>query len=135
MIMTKIEQGRIEWDADFMSLADDFIDKKVRLGLRSRYTPAASNSSSKPSYYGRGTIGKGFRSQGQSGQRYGAGRGNSGKPLYGAVCWQWNNGTCTYGENCKRWHVCRTCADAGKLGEQHKASACGNSGSKPKPSV
>ena len=51
MIMTKIEQGRIEWDADFMSLADDFIDKKVRLGLRSRYTPAASNSSSKSSYY------------------------------------------------------------------------------------
>ena len=123
MIMVKIEQGRIGWDADFSSFAQDFVDKKVRLSMRTRYTGASSSSSYKPRYSDKG-AGKGFRG---SGQKNSWGKG---KPLYGAVCWQWNVGTCTYGDNCKRWHVCKTCAEQGKLGEQHKSSTHDRSGAR-----
>ena len=36
MIMVKIEQGRIGWDTDFTSLAEDYVNKKVRLSMRTR---------------------------------------------------------------------------------------------------
>ena len=128
MIMIKIEQDRIGWDADFTSLAQDFVDKKVRLSMKTRYTGASSSSSYKSRYPDRG-VGKGFRGSGQKNN------GGKGKPLYGAVCWQWNVGTCTYGDNCKRWHVCKTCAEQGKLGEQHKSSTHDRSVSRPYPAV
>ena len=124
MMMVKIEQGRLGWDADFANFAQDFVDKKVRLSMRTRYTGASSSSSYKSRYPDKG-AGKGFRS---SGQKNSWGKG---KPLYGAVCWQWNVGTCTYGDNCKRWHVCKSCAEQGK---QHKSSTHDRSSSRPYPS-
>ena len=127
MVMVKVEQGRVNWGTDFAALADDFIDKKVRLGLRNKYASGGSSSSYKYNY-GK-SVGKGFRGQYQRSST------SKGKPLYGAVCWQWNSGSCTYGDNCKRWHVCRICADAGKLGEQHKASTHGSSSSRPQSRV
>ena len=125
LIMTKIEQERLHWGSDFMALASDFIDKKVRLSMKSKYTPSSNSgaSSYRSSFYGK-DIGKGFRGQDQ---RYRSGKG---KPLYGAICWQWNTGTCTYGDNCRRWHVCKSCAEAGKLGEQHKSSSHDSSGTR-----
>ena len=113
LVMTKIEQGRINWDEDFSVLAEDFIDRKIRLGFRSRFASSAANSTSNRGY----STARSFRG---SNQRGGYSRR---KPMYGAVCYQWNAGTCSYGEECKRWHVCKTCADAGKLGEKHKASS------------
>ena len=34
LILTKIEQGRVKWSDDFSALAEDFINKKVRLNLK-----------------------------------------------------------------------------------------------------
>ena len=45
------------------------------------------------------------------------------KSLYNSVCKQWNFGTCSFGDRCNRWHVCWTCAEAGKVGEAHRASS------------
>ena len=129
LVMVKLEQDRENWASDFTGLAEAFIDKKVRLGLRSKTASSgASSSYSKSSSYGK-DFSKGFRGQSQ---RNSAGRG---KPLFGAICWQWNHSSCTYGDNCKRWHVCKACAEAGKLGENHKASSHDSSGSRTKPRV
>ena len=71
MMMVKIEQGRLGWDADFASFAQDFVDKKVRLSMRSRYTGASSSSSNKSRYPDRG-AGKRvsrLRSEKQRGKR------------------------------------------------------------------
>ena len=125
VVMVKIEQGRANWFTDFSSLAENFIDKKVRLSWKSK-SYASGSSSYKGGYNGKGFnkgYSKGFRG---SGAKYNEGRG---KPLYGAVCWQWNYGTCSYGEDCKRWHTCKKCAEAGKLGEPHKASTHESAGS------
>ena len=115
MMMVMIEQGRASWAKDFSSLAENFVDKKVRLGFRAKSFSSNTGSSYKGGNFGKG-FGKGFKG---SGFRGNAGRG---KPLYGAVCWQWNFSTCTYGNDCRRWHICKTCADSGKMGEQHKVS-------------
>ena len=125
LMMIKIEQGRLDWDDDFAALAEDFIDKKVRLAFRSKYARSSNSSAG-----GRGfSSGKSFKS---SNQKNGF---NRNRPLYGAICFQWNSGTCSYGEECKRWHVCKTCADSGKLGEKHKASSHDSSGGIPKKKV
>ena len=113
LVMTKIEQGRINWDEDFSVLAEEFIDRKIRLGFRSKFACSAGNSASNRSF----SSARSFRG---SNQRGGFSRN---KPMYGVICYQWNAGTCSYGEECKRWHVCKTCADAGKLGEKPKASS------------
>ena len=126
MLMTKIEQGRADWSTDFSSLADNFIDKKVRLRYRNS---GANGSSSYRGGYGNKSFGKGFGKGFKGAARFNTGRG---KPLYGAVCWQWNFGTCTYGSDCKRWHTCKSCADAGKLGEYHKATTHESSNAKSK---
>ena len=34
--MTKLEQGRYGWATDFAELANEYIDKKVRLSLKSK---------------------------------------------------------------------------------------------------
>ena len=128
LVMVKLEQDRLNWASDFSALAEAFIDKKVRLGLRSKYASSASSTYSKSSNYAKG-FNKGFKGQGQ---RNSAGRG---KPMYGVICWQWNYSSCTYGEDCKRWHVCKACAEAGKLGESHKASSHDSSGSRTRPRV
>ena len=130
MVMTKIEQDRLNWGSDFVAIEEAFIDKKVRLGLRSKFTSSGA-SSYKSSYYGK-SVGKGFKGQYQKSSK------DKGKPIFGAICWQWNVGTCSYGDACKRWHVCKVCAEEGKLGEKHKSStheSGGGSGSRYKPRV
>ena len=128
LVMVKIEQGRLDWASEFSGLAEGFIDKKVRLSLKSKRYPACASSSYRSGYSNK-NIGKGYSSSFK-------GNGDSGrnKSLHEVICWQWNNGTCTYGDNCKRWHVCRVCAEAGKLGELHKASTHDSSGSRARPS-
>ena len=132
LVMVKLEQGRVEWTADFVQLAENYIDKKVRLSLKARNASGAPSSSR--SGYGRGN--------GYSGRSFGKGfsagnRGYSGrsKSLYNSVCKQWNYGTCSYGERCNLWHVCWSCAEVGKTGELHKASSHftsgGGSGGRP----
>ena len=127
VMLTKIEQRRIDWTADFSGLAENYIDKKVRLSMKAKRYPAGASSSYKANYSTR-NIGKGYGANFRSN----AASGNN-RSLHGVICWQWNSSTCTYGDNCKRWHVCRTCADAGKLGEPHKASTHAGSGSRSRP--
>ena len=127
LMLIKIEQGRIDWTTDFSGLAENFIDKKVRLSIKAKRYPAGASSSYKAGYSSK-NIGKGYGTNFKSNIT----SGNS-KSLHGVICWQWNNGTCTYGDNCKRWNVCRVCADAGELGEPHKASTHVSSGSRARP--
>ena len=122
LIMVKIEQNRVNWSANFPALADNFVDKKIRLSLKSK-----SSIVTGPSYKVNTCLGK---DAGVSRNGFISNKSNS---IYSVVCWQWNFSSCTYGENCKRWHVCRTCADAGKLGEAHKASSHDSYSPEPKP--
>ena len=119
IVMVKIEQGRINWRADFEALAESFIDKKVRLSVKSKNLNGAN--SSKSGFYNKGygfnkNAGKGFN------KKY----PGKNKPVYSSVCKQWNYGTCSYGDRCNRWHCCWTCAENGKIGEAHKASSHNN---------
>ena len=118
LTMTKIEQGRLDWEDDFAVLAEDFIDRKIRLNFKSKFGRSINNNAGSRGF----GFGRGAKNQGQKGGF------NRSRPLYGAICFQWNAGTCSFGEDCKRWHVCKTCADAGKLGEKHKASSHDGSG-------
>ena len=131
LVLLKIEQGKVDWDEDFTAIADTFIEKKVRATLRARQA-ATGSGASRANGYGRG-AGYSSRNQGQRNNfqgnpSHGSGRG---KPIYGAICWQWNTGTCSYGANCKRWHCCKTCAEAGKLGEQHRSASHEGQGPSP----
>ena len=126
IMLLKIEQGVLTWESDFSVLAENFIDKKVRSSLRSRGATSGTSGTAKTGNY----IGKGFNKYSKSSSPRGnAGRGRS---LHGAVCWQWNYTNCTYGNDCKRWHVCKSCAEDGKLGEKHKASSHDRARQKPK---
>ena len=122
LVMIKVEQGRIDWNADFPSLANDYIDKKVRQSLRSRSKPTGSNS------YSRGNFRGNFRGFGKGyGNASGKSSYNRSSPTYNSVCKQWNQGTCSYGDDCRRQHVCWTCHEAGKTDQHHKASTHGTS--------
>ena len=120
VIILKIEQGVLDWESDFSALAENFVDKKVKMSIKSKGGATGTGSAYRP---GKG-YGKGFR--GSSASYAGKGKG-----LHSAICWQWNFSSCTFGSNCKRWHVCKSCAEAGKLGEQHKASSHESSSSRP----
>ena len=111
LVMVKLEQGRIKWDADFTILADKYIEQKVRQTLKSK-SQGTGNS------YRGGNKGQG---KGQGNRNSAKGRNNAALSL---ICFQWNKGSCSFGADCKRWHVCRTCAESGKPGERHKASGC-----------
>ena len=116
LAMVKIEQGKIDWKHKFSLLANEFVDKKVRQNLRAKaYAPGGG-------YSGRGNSA--FRGTGRGAGNYNGNRGQAGgnRP-FNVVCWQWNNGNCTYGERCRRMHCCRICADRGKWGELHTASS------------
>ena len=119
LVMLKLEQGKFDWKTNFTVLANQFLDKRVRQSLRSKGTSAgASGTSGK--FSGKKSYGKG---SGNPRFRQGGNYAGKGKSLYTFICKQWNGGTCTYGDRCKLWHVCWSCAEAGKLGELHKASS------------
>ena len=80
-------------------------------GPSSNANPSMRNSAT---YRGRGR-GAGYSNTNR-------GQFSSGRPLSAGLCYQWNNGNCTYGVDCKRWHTCSYCANGGKLGEKHQAS-------------
>ena len=115
IVMVKLEQGRFDWDEDFTVLAEQYIDKKVRLNLRSRGSSYGNKSNPNN------------RSFGKSSSNSRNDRNFNSKPAFPGVCRNWNFSTCTYGERCNRSHVCLSCAAAGKPGEQHKASSHENS--------
>lgn len=117
-IMTKVEQKRINWKSDFISMADDFIIKKLRQLLRPKASSAAADRSFRRGFV-RGPSSHPGR--GQSSQV-------SNKPTYIFPCRQWNFGTCSYGSGCNRSHTCWTCSDKGKTGENHKAQTHFTSG-------
>ena len=118
LVMVKLEQGRVSWSTDFAGMADQFVDKKVRQNLRVRGASLGTGSSYKTSFSNRNSVGKGFSNFNKSNANV-----NRNKSLYGVICKQWNNGSCSYGDRCKRWHVCWSCAESGKMGEPHKASS------------
>ena len=117
LVMVKVEQGRMDWSTDFALVADQFLDKKVRLNLRGRGAAAGTNSSSARTSYSK-NFGKGFSAKGKF-----SSFSNKSKSLYSLICRQWNYGTCGYGDRCRKWHACWSCAEAGKPGEEHKASS------------
>ena len=118
LVMIKVEQGRLDWDSDFSLLAQQFLDKKVRLNLKSKSSATGTNIS-KASTSGK-TFGKGFTNP-RGGRAFS--NSNRNKSMYAMVCRQWNYGSCSYGDNCRKWHVCWSCAEGGKPGEQHRASS------------
>ena len=123
LVMFKLEQGRYDWDVDFTVLANQYLETKVRQNLLKSRGVSSGGYSSRQNYRGAG------RGSGSSLYNQDNGRRTS------FICYQWNNGECSYGSNCRRWHCCLSCAKRGKLGEQHKASTHSNnnsSGSKGK---
>ena len=92
--------------------------KKVRLSLKSKNS--AGLSSYRPGNYNGGYNNnrRGFSKGTGYTDRRATGKNSS---LYNSVCRQYNFGTCKYGNKCRLWHVCWTCAEAGKPGEFHRA--------------
>ena len=129
-MMVKIEQDRINWWSNFTALADEYVDKKVRLSLRAKSTAAQSADTN----YHFKTVNQRCLGKDRGGSNYNfQDKSGNSKLLQNVICWQWNYSSCSYGDNCKRWHACRTCAEAGKLGEPHKASSHENCSLKAKP--
>ena len=127
IVMLKIEQNRLDWNSDFIKLGKEYLDNKVRLSLRTKNVSASSESSYRPSgrNYSRGASGS-------NSNRYND--LNRNKAVQSLICHQWNAGTCSFGVECRRWHTCKTCAEAGKIGQKHKAVSHDSSSGKPKPS-
>ena len=136
--MTKIEQGRLEWSADFMSLAKQFVDRKVRQSLKPRGATSSgtygnrgnsrgfggSNSYSRQNFnrYGNNFSNSNSSNSSNSNRNY----NSNSRSQYNIalVCRLWNAGSCSFGIECKRWHCCYKCFEAGKVGEAHKATEC-----------
>ena len=117
IMMLKIEQGRLNWGSNFTAMADQFLEKKVRNSLREKSYKSGTGSSYETS--SNRNSGKGFESS-----RYGYSGSNTGKSntSISVICRLWNSGFCSFGAECKRWHVCLACAEQGRLGEPHMAS-------------
>ena len=114
IMMVKIEQDRINWLADFTALANNYVDKKVRLSLKAKSSSGISNYVKNSSH----------KSQVISAEEDNDSQCNivdKDRSVHKFICWQWNYSSCSFGDNCKRWHACRECAEAGRLGESHKA--------------
>ena len=127
LVMVKLEQGRCDWATNFTELAEEYIDKKIRQNFKAK---SGSGSSKAGSYYRKSSgnsYNNSYSNYNKNGGR-GFNRNYSGKSkmLHNSICKQWNSGTCSYGDKCNRWHVCWTCAEAGKVGEMHKSSSHGN---------
>ena len=114
MVMHRLEQGKIEWTSNFLAKANLFIDRKVRRNLRGSNNSEGGNKSNSKFYS------KGARRARNS---YNSNSYSKSKSSYPGVCWNWNFGTCSFAERCNRLHVCHSCTEAGKPGEQHKASS------------
>ena len=111
---------------NFDILAEDFIDKKVRLSLKAK-SSAGTNSYRTGNYNGGyNNSRKGYSKGTGFNDKRATGKNSS---LYNSVCRQYNFGTCKYGTKCNLWHVCWTCAEAGKPGEFHQALTHSNSSS------
>ena len=108
LVMVKLEQGRIEWDANFTTLANEFMERKMKQSLKARVAAAGASNTNR----------QGYRNSGKS---FG-GPSYDNKFKISLICYQWNNGDCSYGEDCKKWHCCLSCAKRGKIGEPHKAN-------------
>ena len=120
LTMVKIEQGRLNWDSDFTALANQFLDKKVRMNLRLRNSSVNSNSNrSSNNHFGKGS--------GNFSNGYNSNINRNFPSPISVICRLWNGGICSFGADCKRWHVCLSCAKEGKLGEKHKAATHGES--------
>ena len=123
LTMVKIEQKRLEWKADFAALGEEYLDRKVRLNLRTKGTSAGSNDSYKS--YGRSSNSANFNPNRSYNDvnKVNSNRFSNDFNRYklSLICHQFNAGACSYGDNCKRWHTCKSCATAGKIGEKHKA--------------
>ena len=147
IVMVKLEQDRLDWASDFTVLAEDFIDRKVRQSVKAKGASGFSSSNRSYGYnrYNNNNYNYNNRNLGNNSYNKNFGKGNGSyfkgytgknKSLYNSVCKQYNFGSCTYGDKCNRWHVCWTCAEAGKLGENHRASSHDNSRAKqadPRP--
>ena len=122
LIMIKLEQDKIDWNSDFKKLADQYLDNKVRLSMKARGSSTGNSSGYRQ--YSSKSPGKGVGGDfsNSSGNKFNS-NASKNKSLYPIICRQWNYGTCSYGEKCKKFHVCWSCAEAGKLGEQHMASS------------
>ena len=136
VVMLKLEQGRLDWSSDFTVLAEVYVDKKVRQSYKARNS-TGNNSSGRASFYNKSN--NNFNYSRNPGRGYGSGNSSKkfsgkSKSLYSSVCKQWNFGSCSYGDKCNRWHVCWSCAEAGKVGENHRASSHDTSATKFKPS-
>ena len=122
VVMIKIEQDRIGWNTDFLLLANKFLDKKVRLTLRTRNQTSGYSSHYSSPY----RVNSSYTSPNKDrmasivSDSIHAGVTYS---LYSTVCKQWNYSFCYYGERCKKLHVCWTCAEAGNMSEPHKATS------------
>ena len=115
LTMVKIEQGRLSWGSNFAALAKQFLDKKVRMTLKSKGYSTGNNSYSQTSRSS--NFNKGFGNP-----RYGYDNNKGSNSSLSVICRLWNGGICSFGASCKRWHVCLYCAEKGKLGEPHKAT-------------
>ena len=139
LVLTKIEQGWVTWADDFVELANQFLDKKLRQSLRSKGSAVGgSNFFSKNKDVGKGFGGYnrgryGYNNYSANNFNSNYSNSNRNNALYATVCRQFNFDRCTFGDRCRKWHVCWTCAEAGKLGEQHKASSHNNSTSSSRP--
>ena len=121
LTMIKIEQDRIGWHTDFLLLANQFLDKKVRQNLRLTIRrPTSGNRISQRASYSHKNHGKEF------GMNNFTNETDMDEYLYSRVCKQWNNGFCSFGERCRKQHECWSCAKEGKMGESHRATAHGN---------
>lgn len=123
LVMLKVEQDKINWSSDFSALADQFLVKKVRMNLRATASPAGNRSYNA---YESNSCCKGHGNTSHLSNYNSNSRGNNinssyNQSLYSFLCKQWNDGECSYGANCRRWHTCWSCAELGKLGEPHKA--------------
>ena len=125
LVMLKVEQRRIDWTADFPALAQLHLDKKVRKSMRPK-VPSSSTSTSYRPNPGSRNYNRGYGSYPNNG---GSNRSGS-APVYTTVCRNWNNGMCSYGIRCKRWHCCWSCYEQGRPGEQQKATT--HEGSNPR---
>ena len=80
LIMIKLEQGRIDWAADFAELAGQFLEKRVRLSLRSR---GSATGGSKPYSNSNKSFGKGYGGHNEG--RFGY-NSNKNRSLYALIC-------------------------------------------------